>query len=78
MYDLDIKRILFETEELKEKCFFITHSAPPKRSTEVILSKFGNIAPIGNAKFADIVKSRLSTYSPIQIDVDKESKIIIK
>lgn len=54
LYDIDIQRILYEDESLKEKTYFITKQAPDIQ-TEFTLSKFGNVIPIGADGFAEII-----------------------
>lgn len=52
LYDIEIQKILFENEFLKEKIYFITKENPDKKLS-FTLSKFGHVLPIGLDKFAD-------------------------
>lgn len=64
MYDIEIQKILYENESLKEKTYFIT-SPNPNPKTTFTLSKFGNVLDIGLVGFAKLIemnKSVLDDY----------------
>lgn len=73
--DLDIKRILMESETLKEKCFFIIGS--PGRTTINSCSKFGSITGLDTTTFATEVKNISKEYIP-PIDAGFSSVVIEK
>ncbi|EKD25383.1 MAG: hypothetical protein ACD_80C00076G0001 [uncultured bacterium (gcode 4)] len=54
MYDIEVQRILFENETLKEKIYFITDTEPSPKSV-FTLSKFGNVIPIGVKGFSKFI-----------------------
>ena len=60
-YDIDIKRILAKSEELKSKSFFII-GKNPKGDTERKVSRFGNVLKINTDKFALKVESVRKNY----------------
>lgn len=62
MYDLDIRRILFE-EDVSDRCMFVT--APLNADNELDaedLSDLGLLVPIGLTAFAKLVEAELATY----------------
>lgn len=62
-YDLDLKRIIYSTPELKEKCFFIlaeNESAPIVRNC----MKFGNPETIGLSNFSNRIVELKKSYKP--------------
>ena len=61
LYDLDIKRIIYQLKEIQDKCFFITKPNPSAR-LELRLKKFGNIYSEGADVFAELVKKIKSSY----------------
>jgi len=66
--DLDIKRILFEHEGLKEKCFFILGENPAK-TTLISCEKFGQIMKINTKSFAnEIQKVAIDFVPPEQLE----------
>lgn len=61
LYDIEIKKILFENPEFKEKVFFIT--APDLSEKEKFtLGRYGVVIPIGAEGFSAILSKSLSTY----------------
>ena len=73
--DLDIKRILMESETLKEKCFFIIGS--PGRATINSCSKFGGITGFDTNTIATEVKNISKEYVP-PVDTGFSSAVIEK
>lgn len=65
LYDIDIQRILYEDESLKDKTYFITIETPDIQ-TEFTLSKFGHVIPIGTDNFAKVISQNqtVSTNGP--------------
>jgi hypothetical protein len=51
-YDLDLKRIIYSTPELREKCFFIVREKEDSTTLKAI-SKFGTALSIGSQAFED-------------------------
>ncbi len=52
LYDIDIEKILFSSPVLKKKTYFIIETNPPKKLS-YLLSKYGQVLPIGVDGFAD-------------------------
>ena len=65
LYDLDIKRILNENPEIKEKCFFILGNSPDE-DTLRRAERFGNVYKISTQEFAELVKERRQHYIPVE------------
>jgi hypothetical protein len=61
--DLDIKRILYEYESLKDKCFFVLGGSPT-RTTINSCSKFGQILGLETSTFAAEAKKIITSYVP--------------
>ncbi len=67
LYDIDIEKILFSSSVLKKKTYFIIEKEPPKKLV-YILSKYGQVLPIGVDGFAknleqdDIEKAEESEF----------------
>lgn len=61
--DLDIKRVLFETESLKQKTFFITQNNESK-ATVKRLKQFGCVCNIGRDGFAEKIRLQKNSYVP--------------
>ncbi|HFQ4980139.1 TPA: SIR2 family protein [Vibrio vulnificus] len=64
MYDIDIKKILFDNPEFAEKTYFIVRDGASFQET-FIIKKFGHILPIGIDKF-----SKLISFIPLE-DADE-------
>lgn len=64
-YDLDLKRLVFENEELKERCFFIVSEKEKINNLRNIL-KFGTPEPIGINAFVERIKSQKESYNPVK------------
>lgn len=56
MYDIDIKKILFDNPEFAEKTYFIVRDGASFQET-FIIKKFGHILPIGIDNFSKLVSS---------------------
>ncbi|MCQ4314252.1 SIR2 family protein [Pseudomonas stutzeri] len=54
LYDIDIQKVLYENEYLKEKTYFITRPEPSSK-TIFTLSNFGHVLPIGIEGFAELI-----------------------
>lgn len=54
MYDVEIQKILYENESLKEKTYFIVGQDPSPKSS-FTLSKFGKVLPIGVDGFSKAI-----------------------
>lgn len=73
MYDLDIRRILFD-EDISEKCVFIV--APLNDENELDaedLGDLGVVAPIGIDAFSDLVENERAIYTPLEDELLLES-----
>lgn len=73
MYDLDIRRILFE-EDMSDRCVFVT--APLNKDNELDaedLADLGVLNAIGIDAFADIVKRVSEQYEPQEQELVTES-----
>lgn len=64
-YDLDIKRIIFENKELRDKTFFIMREKEP-RANIMLLEKFGEPHPIGLQAFMALIKEEQKSYRSIK------------
>lgn len=58
MYDMDIKKFLFENPSLHEKTYFIAKDGAEFRET-FTLKKYGHVLPIGIENFAELIKGTL-------------------
>lgn len=54
MYDIEVQKILYEYKSIQEKTYFITRENPDEK-TKFLLSKFGNVIPIGVDGFAHLI-----------------------
>ncbi|MGI0119055.1 SIR2 family protein [Zooshikella sp. RANM57] len=54
MYDIEVQKILFENDALREKTYFIT-SCDIDKKQDFTLSKFGNVVSIGVSGFAKLL-----------------------
>jgi len=61
--DLDVKRILYETPDLQEKCFFVVGTEPSARTIRRA-SRFGSVLEIDAEMFAAELTEKADTYSP--------------
>jgi len=67
-YDLDLKRIIYLTPELREKCFFIL-SDNEEATTLKAIAKFGTAVTIGCKAFSELIRDRKRSYIPkVQIN----------
>lgn len=64
-YDLDLKRIIYSNEKLRDKCFFITRENEHETNVKS-LRKFGTPFSIGLKNFAETISARSETYIPKQ------------
>lgn len=73
MYDLDIRRVLFN-EDIAEKCLFVVGPIKPEDELELDdLRSMGHVAPIGIDNFAREVAEELQTYRPVEPSLMLES-----
>jgi hypothetical protein len=63
MADLDIKRLVFERPELKDKCFFVLGEQPAPNSVSRA-KRFGTILEINADKIAEKLNAKAKTYQP--------------
>lgn len=61
--DMDIRRLLFDSPPLIEKCFFVL-GADPDEATRRRASRFGTILPMDTDAFATAIKEKSCHYSP--------------
>ena len=66
--DLDIRRLLFDSPQLKQKCFFVIGSQA-EEATKRRVSRFGTIVPIETSEFADSLLEKSNNYSPQDSEV---------
>ena len=62
-YDLDLKRIVFNSPDIQDKCFFIVHENE-KQVTLKNIEKFGKVYPIGLIGFTDQIVQLKRSYIP--------------
>ena len=62
-YDLDLKRIIYATPDILEKCFFVL-SENENKTTLRNIKKYGNPIPIGLQKFTQLITERRKIYIP--------------
>lgn len=55
MYDMDVKKFLFENPSLQEKTYFVVRDAAEFKEI-FTLRKYGHVIPIGIEKFSELVK----------------------
>lgn len=63
MFDLDIKRLLYDSHNLREKCFFVVGPNPTALLMQRV-SRYGTVLSIGVSDFAEKVTSLQRTYTP--------------
>lgn len=61
LYDLDIKRILFDSVGTAEKSFFVIGNASGGHTIRLV-KRFGNVLPMTMEEFADAVAKKKHTY----------------
>jgi hypothetical protein len=61
LYDIDIKRLIYQTDDIIDKCFFIVdkHVSEPLRAR---IERFGVVCPIGIDDFAALVHEQQSSF----------------
>ncbi len=64
-YDLDIKRVVFENKELRDKTFFIMREGEP-RANLMLVKKFGEPHPIGLQAFMNMIKDEKKSYRVVK------------
>ncbi|EFO2370976.1 SIR2 family protein [Escherichia coli] len=55
MYDMDVKKFLFENPELQEKTYFVVRDGADFKEI-FTLRKYGHVLPIGVDRFSDLMK----------------------
>lgn len=65
LYDLDIKRILFDNPTLQEKCFFILGKSVDD-STVRRAKRFGTVYKMSVGEFCNYVQKKRRTYIPVE------------
>ncbi len=68
MYDLDIRRILNDSPDLKEKTFFITENSPSKKMI-FNLKRFGKIEPIELSGLVTRIKSKAENWVEVTLPI---------
>ncbi len=63
MWDLDLRRIVFETENLTNKCFFILGPAPDL-GIERRAARFGTALKLGIGQFGDLLQEAAKAFEP--------------
>ena len=67
LYDIEVQRILYETPELREKTYFITHDGESEKQTYT-LSLFGHVLKIGAQGFGDLLAKDLGKFRASSVD----------
>ena len=65
--DLDIRRLLFDSNQLRDKCFFVVGQSPDDL-TKRRAARFGEVVSINTSEFADILIDKSSKYIPQEAD----------
>jgi hypothetical protein len=74
MYDLDIRRILNDSPDLKGKTFFVTESSPSKKMI-FNLKRFGQIETIELSGLVKKIKSKAESWSKVTLPIIYNSLI---
>ena len=61
--DLDIRRLLVDSDQLKQKCFFVIGQQPDE-TIERRVSRFGVSVSMHSSKFAELLVEKSSNYLP--------------
>ena len=61
--DLDIRRLLVDSDQLKQKCFFVIGQQPDE-TIERRVSRFGVSVSMDSSKFAELLVEKSSNYLP--------------
>ena len=61
--DLDIRRLLFDSDQLKQKCFFIIGQQPEETILRRVL-RFGVNVSMDSSRFAELLAEKSSNYLP--------------
>lgn len=64
-YDLDIKRVVFDNKDLRDKTFFIMWENEPKANV-MLVRKFGEPYAIGQQAFMEMVQDVQKSYSYVK------------
>lgn len=67
LYDVDVRKLLFESEILKEKCFFVLPN--PKPALKRRVDKFGTLISAPGDEFAKLAKKKTANYTPAKHDI---------
>ncbi|MCF2859484.1 SIR2 family protein [Pseudoalteromonas sp. SMS1] len=67
LYDMEVKRLLVNNEDIKKKTFFITREAVSTKEHHR-LSAFGEVFPIGVEKFGQLLEDATPQHIPDEID----------
>ena len=65
--DLDIRRLLFESPQLAQKCFFVIGNQA-EESTKRRVSRFGTVVSMDTSEFADLLAEKSNNYIPQDFD----------
>lgn len=74
LYDIDVKRLLHQAPELKEKTYFVVHPAESERALYT-LATYGNVLPIGVDTFAELLAKSLPQPRPDVLDTEMRSLV---
>jgi len=72
LYDLDVKKILFENDVYKNKTIFIIREDASKKE-KFQLEQYGKVFPIGLSGIAKIFNQEFQNYTPIENEFFTES-----
>lgn len=62
-YDLDIQRLVFSSESLKKKAFFILWEKE-SRANQILVQRFGDVLTIGVSGFTNSIREIQKSYMP--------------
>ncbi|MGU5793454.1 SIR2 family protein [Aeromonas hydrophila] len=71
MYDIDIQKILFQDDSIRNKTYFITKENP-ELELSFTLERFGKVLPIGTDAFAEKIKQ----HNDIEQNISNDENII--
>ena len=67
LWDLDIRRLLYESSQLAQKCFFVIGNQA-EELTKRRASRFGTVVAMDTSEFADLLVEKSNNYIPQDFD----------
>ena len=74
LYDIEIQKILFDNQDLREKTYFITREDIDSK-TKFTLGKFGRVVTIGMKGFADLINKNKILFERKDEEINFESLV---